>query len=241
MVGSGIAAQRPSPGNIGLDLAENAAATGAGLFTIILMFAPISGAHLNPVVSLVDAALGGTRWAAAGAYTVVQTAGCCCGVVAANLMFARSAVPISTKARASGPPFLSEIVATLGLMLVIFSLSRTGRGRLRGPAVGAYIAAAYVFTSSTSLANPAITVGRMLSDTFAGIAPGPVPSFVGAQLVGALLAIGLVVLLYPSQISPAIDPYPPDEPPARHGARVLGLEMAASGLQGASADAKLWS
>ncbi len=127
-------------------------------------------------------------------------------------------------------------------MLVTFSLSRTGRGRLVAPAVGAYIAAAYLFTSSTSLANPAITVRRMRSDTFAGMALGSVPSFVGAQSVGSLLAIGLAVLLYPGQVSPATDQrYPPDEPPARRGARVLGPEMTASGLQVAGADHKPWS
>jgi arsenate reductase len=197
VIGSGIAAQRLSPGQTGLELLENAAATAAGLFAIILMFGPVSGGHFNPVVSFVDAAFGGLRWRDAGAYLPVQVAGCIGGAVIANLMFGLPAVSISAKNRASPAHFLSEVVATLGLILVIFALARSGRIRTAPAAVGAYIGAAYFFTSSTSFANPAITIGRMFSDTFAGIAPSSVPAFVVAQLVGGLVAVGLVRLLYP--------------------------------------------
>ena len=197
VIGSGIAAQTLSPGDVGLQLFENAAATAAGLFAIILMFGPISGAHVNPVVSFVDAAFGGLRWRDAAAYLPVQTVGCIAGAVLANVMFAQTAISISTKHRASGPHWVSEVVATVGLILVIFALARTGRSHLAPAAVGAYIGAAYFFTSSTSFANPAITVGRMFSDTFAGIAPSSVPSFISAQIVGGLVAFGLIRGLYP--------------------------------------------
>ncbi|HUL24587.1 MAG TPA: MIP/aquaporin family protein [Streptosporangiaceae bacterium] len=202
VVGSGIAAQRLSPGETGLELLENAAATAAGLFAIILMFGPVSGGHFNPVVSFVDAAFGGLRWRDAAAYLPVQVAGCIGGAVVANLMFALPAVSISTRHRATPAHFLSEIVATLGLMLVIFALARSGRSRAAPAAVGAYIGAAYFFTSSTSFANPAITVGRMLSDTFAGIAPSSAPSFIAAQIVGGVLAVVVIRALYP-RITPA--------------------------------------
>jgi glycerol uptake facilitator-like aquaporin len=202
VVGSGIAAQRLSPGDSGLELLENAVATGAGLFTIILMFGPVSGGHFNPIVSALDAAFGGLRWRQAAAYLPAQVAGCVAGAVLANLMFARAAVSLSTRQRGSGPHFLSEAVATLGLLLVVFSLARTGRSRSAPAAVGAYIGAAYFFTSSTSFANPAITVGRMFSDSFAGIAPSSVPSFVGAQVVGGVLAFAVIKALYP-KLTPA--------------------------------------
>jgi arsenate reductase len=202
VIGSGIAAQRLSPGQTGLELLENAAATAAGLFAIILMFGPVSGGHFNPVVSFVDAAFGGLSWRDAAAYLPVQVAGCIGGAVIANLMFALPAVSISTKHRASPAHFLSEIVATLGLMLVIFALARSGRSSATPAAVGAYIGAAYFFTSSTSFANPAIAVGRMFSDTFAGIAPSSVPSFIAAEIVGGALAIAVIKMLYPG-ITPA--------------------------------------
>jgi glycerol uptake facilitator-like aquaporin len=150
----------------------------------------------------VDAAFGGLSWRAAAAYLPVQVAGCIGGAVIANLMFALPAVSISTKHRATPGHFLSEIIATLGLMLVIFALARSGRPQATAAAVGAYIGAAYFFTSSTSFANPAIAVGRMFSDTFAGIAPSSVPSFVAAEIVGGALAIGVIKLLYPG-ITPA--------------------------------------
>ena len=202
VIGSGIAAQRLSPGQTGLELLENAAATAAGLFAIILMFGPVSGGHFNPVVSFADAFFGGLSWRDAAAYLPAQVAGCIAGAVAANLMFALPAVSISAKDRASAAHFLSEIIATLGLLLVIFALARSGRGRSAPAAVGAYIGAAYFFTSSTSFANPAITIGRMFSDTFAGIAPSSVPPFIAAQILGGVLAAGIIKALYPA-ITPA--------------------------------------
>jgi glycerol uptake facilitator-like aquaporin len=198
VIGSGIAAAQLSPGDVGLQLLENAVATAAGLFTFILMFGPVSGAHFNPVVSLVDASFGGLRWRHALPYIPAQVAGCITGAIAANTMFALSAVSISTHHRASPSHLFAEVIATLGLLLVIFSLARSRRGSLAAAAVGAYIGAAYFFTSSTSFANPAIDVGRMFSDTFAGIAPGSVPGFVVMQVVGGALAAGLVAYLYPS-------------------------------------------
>jgi arsenate reductase len=196
VVGSGIAAQRLSPDDTGLALLENAAATAAGLFAIILMFGAVSGGHFNPVVSLVDAHFGGLTWRAALAYIPAQVAGCVTGAITANAMFALSAVSISTHHRASAAHVFAEVIATLGLLLVIFSLARTGRAASAPAAVGAYIGAAYWFTSSTSFANPAITVGRMFSDTFAGIAPASVPGFVVAQLVGGVVAIVVIRTLY---------------------------------------------
>jgi arsenate reductase len=201
VIGSGIAAQRYSPNDVGLELLENAAATAAGLFAIILMFGPVSGAHFNPVVSFVDAAFGGLRWRTAIWYLPAQCAGCVSGAVIANLMFSDSAVTFSTHQRGTGAHFLSEIVATAGLILVIFALARSGRGHSSPAAVGAYIGAAYFFTSSTSFANPAIAIGRMFSDTFAGIAPSSVPVFVLAEVVGGVLAFAIIKVLYPG-ISP---------------------------------------
>ena len=214
VIGSGIAAAALSPGATGLELFENAAATAAGLYAIILMFGPVSGGHFNPVVSFVDAFFGGLRWADAAAYLPAQVAGCIAGAVLANSMFGQAAVSISAKDRATGAHFLSEIVATLGLMLVIFALARSGRARSAPAAVGAYIGAAYFFTSSTSFANPAITVGRMFSDTFAGIAPASAPAFIAAQVIGGVLAIGLIKALYPG-VTPAdaeriVIPHPAD-------------------------------
>jgi glycerol uptake facilitator-like aquaporin len=202
VIGSGIAAQKLSPSDVGLQLFENAAATAAGLFAIILMFGPVSGGHFNPVVSLVDASFGGLRWREAMAYVPAQIAGCILGAVVANGMFARAAVSISTKHRASPAHLLSEVIATAGLLLVIFALARTRRTVSAPAAVGAYIGAAYFFTSSTSFANPAITIGRMFSNTFAGIAPAAVPGFVLAQLAGAGAAVLLIRALYPD-VAPA--------------------------------------
>jgi glycerol uptake facilitator-like aquaporin len=202
VIGSGIAAQRLSPANTGLELFENAAATAAGLFAIILMFGPVSGGHFNPVVSFVDAAFDGLSWRDAAAYLPAQVVGCICGAVVANLMFSVKAFEISTKHRASTAHFLSEAVATLGLLLVIFALARSGRSRTTPAAVGSYIGAAYFFTSSTSFANPAITIGRMFSNTFAGIAPASAPSFIGAQIIGGVLAFAVIRGLY-RDITPA--------------------------------------
>jgi len=198
VIGAGIAAQRLSPAQTGLELLEDAAATAAGLYAIILMFGPVSGGHFNPVVSFTDAAFGGLSWRDAAAYLPAQVAGCTGGAVLANLMFALPAVSISGKHRASAAHFLGEVIATLGLLLVIFALARSGRSRSAPAAVGAYIGAAYWFTSSTSFANPAITIGRMFTDTFAGIAPSSAPSFIGAQILGGALAIGVIKALYPA-------------------------------------------
>jgi glycerol uptake facilitator-like aquaporin len=197
VIGSGIAAQTLSPSDVGLELFENAAATAMGLATIILMFGSVSGGHFNPVVSLADATFGGISCRDALAYIPAQVAGCVLGAISANGMFARAAVSISTHHRASGPHLLSEAIATAGLLLVIFSLARTKRLSAAPAAVGAYIGAAYFFTSSASFANPAISVGRMFSDTFAGIAPASVPTFVLAQLVGGACAILAIRVLYP--------------------------------------------
>jgi glycerol uptake facilitator-like aquaporin len=202
VIGSGIAAQTLSPNDVGLELLENAAATAAGLFTIILVFGPVSGGHFNPVVSLADASFAGISWRDALAYVPAQVAGCVLGALAANGMFSLAAVSISTHHRASGAHLFSETIATAGLLLVIFSLARTRRANAAPAAVGAYIGAAYFFTSSASFANPAISIGRMFSDTFAGIAPASVPGFVGAQLVGGALAILVLRTLYPD-VTPA--------------------------------------
>jgi arsenate reductase len=197
VIGSGIAAQRLSPGDVGLELLENAAATAAGLYTIILMFGPVSGAHFNPVVSLVDASFGGLSWRRAFAYVAAQVAGCVAGALLANGMFATAALSVSTKHRASPAHLLAEAVATLGLLLVIFSLARTRRAHAAPAAVGAYIGAAYFFTSSTSFANPAIGVGRMFSDSFAGIAPASMPGYALAEVAGGIIAIVVLRTLYP--------------------------------------------
>jgi glycerol uptake facilitator-like aquaporin len=202
VIGSGITAQRLSPGDTGLELAENAAATAAGLYAIIMMFGPVSGGHFNPVVTLADAAFGGLPRREAAAYLPAQIAGCAGGAIIANLMFARTAVSISARHRATPAHFLSEVIATAGLILVIFAVARSGRSQAAPAAVGAYIGAAYFFTSSTSFANPAITIGRMFSATFAGIAPGSVPAFIAAQIIGGVLAAGVIKALYPG-ITPA--------------------------------------
>ena len=201
VIGSGTAAQQLSPSDVGLELFENAVATAAGLSAIILMFGPISGAHFNPVVSFADAVFGGLRWRVAVAYLPAQVTGCIAGAVLANLMFDQAVVSLATKHRASWGHLLGEVVATAGLLLVIFALARSGRAQLAPAAVGAYIGSAYFFTSSTSFANPAITVGRMFSNSFAGIAPTSVPAFIGAQCLGGVVALGLIKALYP-QLSP---------------------------------------
>lgn len=203
VIGSGIAAQRLSPGDVGLQLLENAFATALGLPVLILVFGPVSGAHFNPVVSLVDSALGLRSWRDTALYIPTQVAGCVLGAILANLMFASAAVSFSTTERLTAPHFLAEIVATAGLILVIFSLARTDRAHLTPAAVGAYIGAAYFFTSSSSFANPAITIGRIFSDTFAGIAPSSAPGFIAAQLVGATAGLAIVRWLYPRSTASA--------------------------------------
>jgi glycerol uptake facilitator-like aquaporin len=202
VVGSGIAAQQLSPNDVGLQLLQNSTATVLGLTVLILVLGPVSGAHFNPVVSLADWALGrrsgaGLTLPEVGAYVAAQVAGAVGGSVLANAMF-DVGTSISGKDRLTGGHVLGEVVATAGLILLIFALARTSRGVLAAPAVGAYIGAAYWFTSSTSFANPAVTVGRIFSDTFAGIAPGSVPGFVLAQLAGAAVGLGLLLALFPA-------------------------------------------
>lgn len=201
VVGSGIAAQQLSPGDTGLQLLQNSTATVLGLTVLILMLGPVSGAHFNPAVSLADWFLGrrsgsGLTLPEVAAYIVAQTAGAVGGSVLANAMF-DVGTSVSAKERATPGHLLAEVVATAGLILLIFALAATSRGVLAAPAVGAYIGAAYWFTSSTSFANPAVTVGRIFSDTFAGIAPGSVPGFIGAQLAGAAVGVGILLVLFP--------------------------------------------
>jgi len=205
VIGSGIAASRLSTGDVGLQLLENAAATTAALIGLILMFGEVSGAHFNPVVSLLDRALGTATTRDTVLYMVAQVIGGCAGAVLANVMFELPAIEWSTKERSSPALWLSEVVATATLLLVIQSCVRTGRAKVVPFAVGAWIGGAYWFTSSTSFANPAVTVARTLSDSFAGIAPASVPMFVAAQLVGAAVAFALVRLFYPQNRSETPD------------------------------------
>jgi glycerol uptake facilitator-like aquaporin len=203
VVGSGIMAVRLSPGNTGLQLLENSIATAFALGALILMFGPVSGAHFNPVVSAADWWLGrryrtGLSLTDLGGYVLAQIVGAIAGAVLANLMFDLAPVTFSTTTRSAGHLWLGEVVATAGLLMLIFALVRSGRASVAPAAVGAYIGAAYWFTSSTSFANPAVTVGRAFTDTFAGIAPASVPGYVVAQVVGMLVGAGLVVALYPS-------------------------------------------
>jgi len=205
VIGSGIAASELSPGDVGLQLFENAAATAAALVAIILALGPVSGAHLNPVVTIADRVFGGLTSAEAAAYVGAQLGGGALGAVVANVMFSEPAVELSTHVRSSGALWASEVVATFGLLLVIFGVVRSGRSAAAPFAVGAYIGGAYFFTSSTSFANPAVTLARTLSNTFAGIAPSSVAAFVAAQLVGAALAVGAVRVLYPDVTTVAGD------------------------------------
>ena len=202
VVGSGIAAATLSPNDVGLQLLENSTATAFGLAALILLFGPVSGAHFNPLVSAADWLLGrragaGLTGSHLGAYTVVQVLGGVAGALLANVMFDRGVVEISAKNRSTPGHLVGEIVATAGLIAVIFALARSSRAGLSAAAVGAYIGAAYWFTSSTSFANPAVTIGRIISDTFAGIAPASVPGFIGAQVIGAAIGLALIVVLYP--------------------------------------------
>lgn len=201
VVGSGIAASTLSS-DVGLQLLENAFATALGLAVLILMFGPVSGAHFNPVVSAVDWWLGRRRGTGLtsrelAAYIPAQIIGAVAGAVLANLMYAKAAVSWSTTDRSTGHLWLGEVVATAGLVVLIFALAWSGRAAVAPVAVGAYIGAAYWFTSSTSFANPAVSIGRAFSDTFAGIAPGSLPGFVVAQLIGAVVGVGLLAVLYP--------------------------------------------
>jgi glycerol uptake facilitator-like aquaporin len=212
VVGSGISAQRLSPDDFGLELLENSIATGAALVALILALGPVSGAHFNPVVTLADRVLGGITNRDALVYVAAQVVGACVGAMVANVMFELPAVTISTHTRSSGALWFSEMIATFGLLLVILGVVRAGRAQVAAFAVGGYIAAAYWFTSSTSFANPAVTIGRSLTNTFAGIAPSSVPAFVVAQIAGALLAVALARFLRPN--IPAEDLVMPHEGPA---------------------------
>ena len=209
VVGSGIAAQQLSAGDVGLQRLENSTATVLGLTVLILMFGPVSGAHFNPVVTLADWFLGrrtgqGLSLPEVGAYTVAQVVGAVAGSVLANAMF-EVGTSVSTTDRTSPGHLLAEVVATTFLVALIFTLARSDRGALAAPAVGAYIGAAYWFTSSTSFANPAVTVGRVFTDTFAGIAPSSAPPFVVAQIIGLAVGVVLVLALYPDVVDHADD------------------------------------
>ncbi|TXL62164.1 aquaporin family protein [Aeromicrobium terrae] len=202
VVGSGIAASDLSPDDVGLQLLENSTATALGLAVLILVLGPVSGAHFNPIVTLADWYLSrrdpeGFSARHVAPYVAVQVAGAVAGTLLANAMF-DVGTTFSEHERASGGHLVGEVVATAGLVLVIFSLMRSNRAPLAAPAVGAYIGAAYWFTSSTSFANPAVAVGRMFSDTFAGIAPSSVPAFVSAEIAGMVIGAVLVLALYPA-------------------------------------------
>jgi glycerol uptake facilitator-like aquaporin len=224
VVGSGIAAARLSPGDIGLQLLENSTATAFGLAVLILLFGPVSGAHFNPIISAADWLLGrrathGITGSDMVAYVGAQVIGGLAGAVLANVMFDLRVVEVSTKNRFSPGHMVGEVVATAGLIAVIFALARTQRGALSAAAVGAYIGAAYWFTSSTSFANPAVTVGRMFSDTFAGIAPASAPGFIAAQFVGGLIGLAVVVALYPGvawSADEVVVPHPQEARPEKH-------------------------
>jgi glycerol uptake facilitator-like aquaporin len=198
VVGSGIAAERLSPSDRGLQLLENSLVTGAALVALILALQPVS-ASFNPVVTLVERLLGVITSREAAFSVLAQVAGGAVGCVLANLMFDLDAVSLSTHHRVSSGTLLAEVVATAGLVVVIFGSVRAGRIETVAYAVGGYITAAYWFTSSTSFANPAVTVARTLSDTFAGIAPASAPAFLAMQVVGGLVGLGLVGLLQPTR------------------------------------------
>jgi glycerol uptake facilitator-like aquaporin len=216
VIGSGIAAQHLSPDDVGLQLLENALATGAGLVALILAFGPVSGGHFNPVVTLADRFFGGVSNRQVAVYLPAQLAGGAGGAVVANLMYDLPAVSVATTDRSSGGLWLSEAVATFGLVVLIFGLARAGRAALAPFAVGAYIAAAYWWSSSTSFANPMIDLARTLSDTFAGIAPASVPMFLLMQFVGGAAAVAVVAVLYPTVSTVAeavVVPHEPREAP----------------------------
>jgi glycerol uptake facilitator-like aquaporin len=198
VVGSGIAAQRLSPGEVGLQLLINAAVTGAGLVALILALGPVSGGHFNPVVTLADRLLGGISTRDGIVYAAAQVTGACVGAIVANLMFSLPAVTLSTHTRSASGLWLGEFVATFGLVLVILGVARSGRSSVAAFAVGGYITAAYWFTSSTSFANPAVTIGRMLTNTFAGIRPSSAPAFIALQLLGGVAAVALARFLRPN-------------------------------------------
>ena len=205
VIGSGIMATQMSPSDVGLQLLENAIATGGALVGLILMFGSVSGAHFNPAVSILDRLLGSTTTRDTGLYVVAQIIGGCAGAIVANLMFELPAIELSTHHRSSPALWLSEVIATVALLLVIQGCVRSGRAAVVPVAVAAWIVGAYWFTSSTSFANPAVTIARTLSDTFAGIAPASAPMFILMQLVGVVIALGLVRLFYPHATKESAD------------------------------------
>lgn len=197
VVGSGIAAERLSPDDIGLQLLENSTATVLALAALILTFGAVSGAHFNPAVTLAEVLRGKIEQRVAAAYVLVQVAGGCAGAIVANLMYELPAINLSTHDRITSATFLAEVVATFGLLTVIFGVVRYGQPGAVPIAVAGYVGAAYWFTSSTSFANPAVTIARTLSDTFAGIRPASAPGFIAAQLLGAALATAVARILFP--------------------------------------------
>ncbi len=212
VVGSGIAAQTLTS-DTGLQLLENAVVTAAGLAVLIVMLGPVSGGHFNPVISAADYLLGrrmrrGLSGVDLGAYVAAQVTGAVGGAMLADAMFDRSVVAWSQRQRDGGHLLLGEVVATAGLMLLVISLVRTQRTDSAPWAVGAYIGAAYWFTSSTSFANPAVAVGRAFTDTFAGIAPHSLPGFIGAQIVGGALGLAIAVLLFPEALKAGGEAFP---------------------------------
>ncbi|MDJ1114770.1 aquaporin [Microbacterium dauci] len=220
VVGSGIAAQRLSPDDVGLQLLQNSLTTALGLSVLILMLGPVSGAHFNPVISLADWFLG--RRARAGllprvalAYLAAQVVGGVVGTLLTSAMF-EVAPSFSGNDRATVGHLVGEVVATAGLVLLIFALARTSTAAVTAAAVGAYIGAAYWFTGSTSFANPAVTIARMFTDTFAGIAPIAVLPFLMAQILGAALGIALLLALYPTATRTAGDAVIPTQPDSQH-------------------------
>jgi len=219
VVGPGIAASRLSPGDVGLQLFENAAATAAALVAIILAVGPVSGAHLNPVVTLVNVQHRALTMREGIAYIGAQLAGGAFGSIIANVMFGLRAFELSTKARAGSGLLVAEVVATFGLLLVIFGVVRSGRASVAPFAVGAYIGGAYFFTASTSFANPAVTVARMFSDTFAGIEPSSVPMFVIMQVLGACIALVVIRVLYPQAAHEEGTPFGEHPAPQAEGSR----------------------
>jgi arsenate reductase len=201
VVGSGIMASRLSPDDTGLQLLENAAATAGALIGLIWMLGAVSGAHFNPVVTLIDRSFGAITTRDTGLYIAAQIIGGCLGAIVANLMFELPAIDWSSAQRSSGALWLSESVATVGLLLVIHGCVRSGRGGVVAVAVGVWIGGAYFFTSSTSFANPAVTLARTMSDSFAGIDPASAPMFIVMQLVGAIVAFALIRFLYPADLT----------------------------------------
>lgn len=209
VVGSGIAAHRLSPDDVGLQLLENSLTTALGLTVLILMLGPVSGAHFNPVVTIADWLLGrslgtGLPLRDVAPYVLAQIVGGIAGTLLAAVMF-DTGPAFSSNDRVTGGHLVGEVVATAGLVLLIFALARTGKGTATAAAVGGYIGAAYWFTSSTSFANPAVTIARMFTDTFAGIAPSSVAPFIAAQLVGTAIGLGLLLALYPTAARTADD------------------------------------